>query len=238
VRVIHVFNMSAVFLPDLERLAFERIRFLCSSDGISGGVTRDRRDNPTNVDVIIANARVAPDLYQQDLPRQVFLDMFESLTSSSSSAGNGKVGITKRRYKCYVHRDVSYENTDNVDIRAYQNIVHDCEAWKDPPCVGVAYVKEKIPVSAFPCTTSLDDVSYVKSTSVRVHPRVTIIFESRSIAEDSAVTHKVYARCAFSPKRSYPPSDEDDKALAAMRKIVSQLCAHVVGKDDHIRTKE
>lgn len=206
---------SHAYLCGLEKLCSERIEMMrvCGMTGF--------RETPTMIDVIIVNAKISPDLYEENLGFRVFTYIFNKLVNTAHGA---PPNFTKRIYKSYASRDLIYENTGNVDVRIYRTIVHACESWDDPLCIGVASVREKMPVSAFPCTTSLNDVSYVKTTTVRMSPHINVVFESKRDIE-SRFVHKIYVRAVISPVKA-SSKDELQSISDSIRKIVNTLCIY------------
>ena len=130
---------------------------------------RSSRFSAAAIDVYLANKRLTSEIYDVALPDEVFVRMFETVRRSAK-------GVQKTLHKTYCYKDLVYENFCNDEVRAHRTLVRDVERWED--CVGAMYTREKMPVSSFPCTTSLDNVMYVKTYTVKLHSRTVIIFES------------------------------------------------------------
>jgi len=211
-----------MILEGLERLTFPNDihRFdkndeIYRSDAHCSNTTSRFGGPQTVIDVIIGRARLTSDLYDVNLPAHVFTRIFDKIHDGNYT------NVGKIKYKSYAYRDFTCDNYENNDVRTYKTVILGVECWDDSTCcVGVSYVKDKMPVSSFPCTMDLDNTAYVKCSTIKIHPRVSVIFESKMDKSDSVV-NKVIVRTVLNSKLN----EDGQKILDVIRHAVKQVCA-------------
>lgn len=177
----------------------------------------------TVIDVYLAHRRLTPEIYDVSLPDEVFVRMFEASRQNARS-------VQKTLHKTYCYKDLVYENFCNDEVRAYRTLVRDVERWED--CVGAAYTREKMPVSSFPCTTSLDNVVYVKTYTLKLHSRTVIVFESM-IDRSGRKVNQVHVKGHLGAVGRCPEEEEASRKTAH---TVEQVLAKLLDMRDRHRT--
>lgn len=154
---------------------------------------------PTNtVDLVFATKCHLKDrLYEVGCSRDDLQKVYQNVVSCLTGAK-----VHHSRYKSYRTADLTCENHENKDVKVYQTVVHHCEEIQGTtgtPCiVGVAFTRDTLPVSVFPCSTDMADVRYVKTASVCLGARGAEMHFESSCANgddpDADCTHKVFIR--------------------------------------------
>lgn len=100
-------------------------------------------------------------------------------------------GMCKRNYKyfekggrCYVKGLLTYENTDNKEIRVFKKNMKLATDHADH--VVCYYDKEKLPYHAYPSTQEHDCIFEYKRLVFRIHNRIYINFEIQDFGESAA----------------------------------------------------
>lgn len=122
------------------------------------------------VEVVFANHAIIPGkLYSIEFKHDEFLILVRRL---SACFPNDRP--QHRSFKRYSYLDLTCDNYLNKDVRVHRSTVGNCvtfvqntptsvdEGW---PCIGMTVSRIKLPVSAFPCRTDLDNVRYMRQTT-------------------------------------------------------------------------
>lgn len=96
----------------------------------------------------------------------------------------------EKEYKVYQYNDLCFENQNNIDYKVYSRHIVDVKYASD---LAVCMCKKsKHPFHAFPSTTSLDAVFYVKKLVFRLHNRLYLNFECQYYPKNETIIRKVY----------------------------------------------
>lgn len=182
------------------------IRPLFRDSGNKGGVT---------VDVFLAKDRITPELYDTSFTNDEFTRLFNSAYIEMDVKG-----IQKTVHKAYFHKDLVYDNYCNNEVRSYRLRVRDVDTREVPAlCVGLVYDRERIPVSSFPCSASLENVAYIKTYIMKLHSRTSIVFESK-LDDSRKIVNQVFVQGQFGSKSDH---FELKKTSDAVERVVGKL---------------
>jgi hypothetical protein len=160
-----------------------------SSSSSSHAATQASDGESTSVDTfvhvfLLGENFLVPGVYDIRQSKDAFLHAFDRAFDHVCGKTNKKVAVVHRRYKAYSFEDMTCENHDNKDVRVFREacrayVTLGCDQLGEKGCVAVEMGRSRLPITAFPCTTSMAGVKYIKHSSIRVSPHVSINFETR-----------------------------------------------------------
>lgn len=167
------------------------------------------------VSVCIGTAALCPEIYDVDVPYSSLTHIYNEMARCSASAQP-----VRTRFKRFAYRGATCECYENGDTRVYRDAIESLAAYPESATVAMRCVRERLPISAFPCTTDLDDRSYVKITSFRVASRKVVDLESAWSEDRDALYHRVHVRYDL-PKTAFHKhhawcTDPDARAAATL----------------------
>jgi hypothetical protein len=102
----------------------------------------------------------------------------------------------ERKIKQYIHENTVYEVVFGKDpapeIRAYVNSVDDVEYIKELGMLKLGSHKRKIPIHAFPSSSDIQDISYIRRVTFRKNNRIYINFDCTR-GHNGTIFRKVFA---------------------------------------------
>lgn len=103
----------------------------------------------------------------------------------------------EKAFKSYTKGDVICENRGNEDIRVIQKKYVKSHTDAQRSMVRMYYDMSKIPFHQFPSTMHINDISYIKRMSAKVHNRVSIHFETsmNPSIDDNKITRRIFVSC-------------------------------------------
>lgn len=183
---------------------------------------RSNRSPSDTLDLVFAGRRhLHNGLYEVGFPKGDFLQVYMDVVSCLPSAR-----VQHTRFKSYRTVDLTCDNHENRDIKVYQTIVNNCAELGDGPpphVLGIACTRDTLPVSAFPCSTNVADVRYVKLSTVCLGVRgAELCFESSTgngADDEGDCIHKIFVRVRIGGGMEAPVSS----VLRAVRMVADRL---------------
>lgn len=187
---------------------------------------------PTIVEVWIARLKLTTDVFDSDIDKTTFLELFSRAMRREAwlQANGAPPSLKKTRCKAVCLRDMLCERSEIGETKIFKHTVWECGAWDDALAIATAYTQERLPVLAFPCTADANALYYVKCTQVKIHPRVLLCFESRVYSNDGdeKTVHKIYLRTRVNTRTI---SDTEASALA---QVLADASLYICGERDRL----
>jgi len=111
------------------------------------------------------------EILQTDIPENVFNVLLKQF------ANRRNYKFFEKDFKCYTKGDVHCENYNNKDIRLIQKKLLDATIDHEEKVINCNYEHTKLPYHIFPSTMQIQDISYVKRATAKVHSRVSLHFD-------------------------------------------------------------
>lgn len=149
--------------------------------------------------IVIAKFKIEDDLFCVDFSDDETREIYGRMCQRSD-AKDEQQQQQHTQFKRYLYQDMRMDNRDNEDVTVTRDTCWGVHVWEDMKSVAVVYKKNRLPVCGFPCTIDMADVRHVRRSTVGLHPRVAVCFESSRSETTETNTNMIYLRVT-------PPKD-------------------------------